>query len=776
MADLVFDPQKSPDTATAVMAALLAKWAALPPAMQQEIDERRQRLAGELLALKDYQRPLKLIEFLQWLEAVPAAATVAAAELKAGKGPLRRSGFVRVDDSRTEQLQAALTAPAPVTGGGSTPSPVVEVTFFVQVEFPATAYTNTPTPCLVRLTQVEPPANQNAGQVVLAFTDLQVPLPVTVTLTAPHFTEQTGDWTRTIQVESAADSWPAVFLLTTTANVGETGLLFDFANAWGRVVRRVMIAAPSKNPFRQAEPQAAAQPGAAVEYFTRVVFPGQIRPQDEQPLIVQLTLTALAESIVAERTQFHFVDSRKPEFVEVVITAPGMTERTGSWRRLIRLYSQSDSQPAVFLLKAGTNVGTEPVAIDFYHQGRLLLATGFTTEVTRQIAPQPQPPQMKPGSTQIEPLPDQPLPAPDLELRIVFDPPTNLLTFKLHSPLPAVGYQRQEMGSVRLNSNPRQFLEGKLEALNQFARQTADQLTTADLEQISDEIKTIGQELFEELFSPELRQEYWRIKTLRETGVIKTLQLISDEPWIPWELVKPYGFDQQNNEQSDGYLAEVFQLCRWLAGRGPAPGVQVTAAALVSSQSDLAFVEQEEQYFANLKTRGISVGEPLRTRSAVLQLTKSGATQVLHLAAHGNFNAQNADDSELILEDEALRPSDLSGERSAALRRHRPLVFLNVCHGAQADFSLTGLGGWADKLIGIIGVSAFVGALWEIHDELAAQFATHFYDNLMAGQTLSAACHAARLLIREREPANPTWLAYTLYADPNAKVTWGKKA
>ena len=68
------------------------------------------------------------------------------------------------------------------------------------------------------------------------------------------------------------------------------------------------------------------------------------------------------------------------------------------------------------------------------------------------------------------------------------------------------------------------------------------------------------------------------------------------------------------------------------------------------------------------------------------------------------------------------------------------------------------------------GASAFVGSLWEVNDVLAAQFAIRFYTDLLQGATLGDAFHAARAHIRALDPANPTWLAYTLYADPNGRV------
>ena len=78
------------------------------------------------------------------------------------------------------------------------------------------------------------------------------------------------------------------------------------------------------------------------------------------------------------------------------------------------------------------------------------------------------------------------------------------------------------------------------------------------------------------------------------------------------------------------------------------------------------------------------------------------------------------------------------------------------------------------------GVSAFIGSLWEINDVLAAQFARAFYDRLwglgdFAGkaQPLGQAFHEARKVIRDADPANPTWLAYVLYGDPYGQVLLG---
>ena len=143
------------------------------------------------------------------------------------------------------------------------------------------------------------------------------------------------------------------------------------------------------------------------------------------------------------------------------------------------------------------------------------------------------------------------------------------------------------------------------------------------------------------------------------------------------------------------------------------------------------------------------------------------------MATHGEFNASDVNQSEIALQDASIRPEDSKGSRLRGLRAARPLVFLNACNGSRAAYALTGLGGWAQTLFVDANAGAFVGALWEIEDELAAAFTHAFYAGLAVGQTLGEAILAARRHVRDLAPANPTWLAYTLYGDPNAQVDFG---
>ncbi|MBX2998939.1 MAG: CHAT domain-containing protein [Caldilineaceae bacterium] len=535
---------------------------------------------------------------------------------------------------------------------------------------------------------------------------------------------------------------------------------------------------------------AQSEAETTVPLFTKVDFPAKIESTsaEEHPLVVQLVLDRPESSRVDAGLTFRFQDPQIPEMVEVAVTAPGFHERTGVWTRTIAVYSYTDSQPAIFLLKlADTEQKPQPITVDFYHKGRNVGSFTFQTEITGRLFTLP------PGGPPTEDgervtlgtaspvralggirLPTgSPTPPVDVELRITRA--GKKLLFTLHSARAAVGYHWRSVGSIELDGldDPMKFFEHNVTILNQLAERPIQGLSAADAQDYQDELANMGYELYTQLFPPELRQEYWKLLALRdrirqEEKREMSLLITSDEPWVPWEMVKPYEDDDRDSD----FLAGAFQLSRWLAGRGPMEELRISAVQVVAPNLDLDFVKDEQTFFGSLSGRGIQVGAPIVTHREVLNVARNGGVQLLHVATHGNFNRQQVNESPIQLEDKDLFPRDFNKMTAKGLLRDRPLVFFNTCHAGRLGFDLTGPGGWAQRMVDECGVTAFIGSHWAIHDRLAALFSRTFYTELLDGKTLGAAFHAARLTIREKQPANPTWLAYTLYGDPNSRIEW----
>lgn len=526
------------------------------------------------------------------------------------------------------------------------------------------------------------------------------------------------------------------------------------------------------------EPAAPAQPEETrVPFYADVRFPTQVKRDEVQWLSVQLRLEQSAESRTQEVVGVPFPptppgETPPPAYVEVRLSAPGFREVTGVWERTMLVYAKADSQPVVFLLSASAT-GRTRLTLDFYHQGRMLATLGFESEVVQSATLRGVAPATPVESLEMGELIANPPPPADLELRVTHTAESNGLSFVLSSSLLELPLRSLPVGQIQLTGkDPQAFFAERLQKLTELARGTPEADTS---ERMAQKVARLGEELFERLLPIELQKFYWeRIAPLAGQGTIKTLLINSDEPWIPWELIKPYRWnDADDSEQSGPFLVEQFTFSRWLARPLPA-GVNVQQAALVMPDLDLRHVQEERTFFDTLaQEHQLQLLGPLKLHEEVLDQLRSGGFQLLHFATHGVFNAADAERSELRLGDENLTPADLVGGDLRGLRKARPLVFLNACESGKEELTLVGAGGWAHKFFAEGRATAFVGTLWEVSDDLAADFSRFFYSGLAEGKTLGEALRGARLQIRELAPSNPTWLAYALYGDPNAKVTFG---
>lgn len=510
-------------------------------------------------------------------------------------------------------------------------------------------------------------------------------------------------------------------------------------------------------------------------FFSDVRFPGTVKQGDEALLSVRLTRQQVQESVATVGVNVNFGDVQQPELVDVVVSAPGFGERFTVWHRTIKVYFDADSEPALFMLR-GETLGKTAITIDFRHKERTIGTVTFGCEVTKTATTGKA--RLIGEGLEIGEFLTTPPPPADLELRIVLVEKT--LHFTLHSANPKVGYHWQKVGETTLRAaDPGKWLSDKIDQLNRLARISRDFGRTptgspppaaADPTEI---IEGIGTDLWDELVPGELRDEYWGlIKKLRDDGTLRSLLITSDEPWIPWEMLKPYRIDEYTQQsESDVFWAQGFAVCRWLSGRGPADEMKVINASIVAPVLDLANVKRE---VSGVRTQfsghGVQVGDPLKTVAEVKGVISGATAQLLHFASHGSYEAENVERSRIALQDGVLMPDDLSLPRTANLRAARPLVFLNTCNAGRLGFTPTDLGGWADRLVRTVRAFAVIGAQWEVNDALAADFAEIFYRELLDGKALADAFQIARLAIQQKDPLNPTWLAYTLYGDPNSRV------
>jgi hypothetical protein len=271
-----------------------------------------------------------------------------------------------------------------------------------------------------------------------------------------------------------------------------------------------------------------------------------------------------------------------------------------------------------------------------------------------------------------------------------------------------------------------------------------------------------GAHLFEHVIPTGLRERLWALRDR-----IVSVQVSSDEPWIPWELCRLSGLE--NGEwKEDGFFCERYEITRWFPDTDRRPRLTLSNLALVApADSGLAAVADEQAYFAGLGARGVSITQVPPRLLDVQRALSAGTYDAFHFSGHGAFRGDNPDRSPIVLEHgHELNPEALSG-RTRNLGQSRPIVFLNACQAGRPGMGLVDVGGWAKRFVDA-GAGMFIGAYWSIYDEPASIFSGAFYDRLLAGESVGAAARAARRTIRAS--GDPTWLAYTVYADPRATL------
>jgi hypothetical protein len=444
--------------------------------------------------------------------------------------------------------------------------------------------------------------------------------------------------------------------------------------------------------------------------------------------------------------------------IEVVLSANGF-DIEGSNTQIIQVERNDDSNARFVLISS--KLGQHRVKVQFYQNGKPIGKAVHNILVSEQ-----------PVTTEV-PQPDQPtelelnngkIPPQDLELFIGLDDDDRTLSFFLHSVKEEIGYRRAKVGEVILKGSPLEKMQSIYEKMNQYAKTKP---TTTEGEILAEKrIQDIGNDLWEELIPDQLKQEYWKFKDR-----VKSIMINSDEPWIPWEMLKPFRYNNEDEREDDLFWCQQFSVSRWLSGAGTVGEFLIkTARPIAPKEENLPSLKDEITFLEQLSSLRPNINSlaTFNTPTQVLDSLKNEDLSIIHFACHGAFDSISPNDSAIKLSDGSLYPSDIRVRFGG--KRQRPLIFINACHGGRTEFNFTGLGGWVDRLLNA-RAGAFVGAMWEVSDRLSLQFTKTFYTALIQdNKTIADAFRQAREEIRGEAPYNSTWLAYTLYADPEGRV------
>jgi hypothetical protein len=302
-----------------------------------------------------------------------------------------------------------------------------------------------------------------------------------------------------------------------------------------------------------------------------------------------------------------------------------------------------------------------------------------------------------------------------------------------------------------------------------YERVTQELKSRDDLKQFARDTRALGANLCQELFDPAVTQLLWPLRDR-----IKLVQIVSWEPYIPWELVRLR--DPTSENIDDRFLAE-YGLVRTLSDEPPARTLPMAKLSYLSATYPGGSLPDIGADFDSTvwEKYGVLSTKIAATRDAFYDAIGNGYFDVLHISCHAQSTHQSIEQASLIIGDETvpgtahprlIEVDPITVAAEAKLRSRRPLVFLNACETGRLGAVLTDWGGWPNVFLRA-GAGAFVGTSWAVRDKPASAFATAFYKALLDGKTLSAATNAARLSAKEFNDAS--WLAFKVYGHPRAR-------
>jgi CHAT domain len=282
-------------------------------------------------------------------------------------------------------------------------------------------------------------------------------------------------------------------------------------------------------------------------------------------------------------------------------------------------------------------------------------------------------------------------------------------------------------------------------------------------------LRGAGLQLFDA--SPKVFQKvFWKL--IDDGPPIKDIAIVSEEPFIPWELMIPNRPKQGGGRVRRDPLGREFRIGRWTdpTMRTPPQRLKLIDSYVIAPDYDVRKLEyaKEEADFVVTEFDGESI-VPARFADIERKL-KVGCRTLVHFVAHGGDSEAG---TQMIYLDnnEKLTSTSVEGMDGIedTFQKINPIVFLNACEVGRPAPALVGLGGFAASFIRL-GASAVIAPLWSVEDSIAHQIAVEFYKRVKDEPETPFAEIFCKIREKAYDIANgkDTYAAYCFYGDPAA--------
>lgn len=560
--------------------------------------------------------------------------------------------------------------------------------------------------------------------------------------------------------------------------------LRDILEPHSMVLRRIDEVCLSRGPMRDDEPsppheaadpewQRDLVPGIlhridppVTTRYTDVSSPRRLPLHQRGAIVVGLTLEASSYGGNSLPVTLRLDQLVEANLIEI---SPGV-QVVGKRVKQLVLEENRDVEPVVFYV-LGYALGMSLLRIDFRQNGQTIGTVPLRIEVcaeSRETAEQAVVSSvgLETGGTYLPPA--------DLEFRVLLHEDRGRTSFHyvLNSPTGAADLFYRSFSGKAFTGSAESYSRQLLRTLERYSgnRAADDSLGT---EVVKRRLRSVGERIFEELLPEDLQEVLCQI----QTGPVKTLQITSDEPWIPWELLQPETIDPV----AAASWYERFALARWLVGKhAPRAEIRVWRLACIEAagaveEEPLQGAVEDRQYLSQVsaETGVIDLSLADATLDEVGELLDHGDIDLWHFSGHGSAESDAAEAEGIrLMRRTTLLPADLDWQRRRHIADRHPLVFLNMAGARYRNRTLTGLAGWVKVWIQGSRCGALLAPIYAVDDQLAHLFSRTFYEAARRGQTVGQAAMTARRAVQEKDPEGSDWMAYVVYAHPNARIVF----
>jgi hypothetical protein len=339
---------------------------------------------------------------------------------------------------------------------------------------------------------------------------------------------------------------------------------------------------------------------------------------------------------------------------------------------------------------------------------------------------------------------------------------------------------RAEIGAVgRRQRVPIEISPHELAALSKEFREKMDfivnesgegeECTVANSQDSLRSLAEIGYYTFKMIFGHHNAQELLNI------GQIVSLQVSSEDFFLPWEWVYPISPDESLSYEHFWGMNCI--ISRIIDAPYVSPIISIAhrpKLGLLTYGNLPSVMEKATPYFNRLADDGeiaLSCLRALNPEEKQEEFSEfrgfwEQAPDLAHFACHAFYEDESPSLSYILLSDEfPITLRDLK-TYEISMKNSHPLVILNACETGNLNPLYTSHFAAAFLEYGARGVVATECA---VSDDFAADFAQQLYKHLLAGEPLGQSLLATRRYFLE-EHNNPSGLLYSMYAPPSIRL------